>query len=218
VSTKKFFTLIYGDQLHAAPKTKIIPAKDLSNLVDSSEVLDLIKQDARKYRLDVSKECEDIKEKAFKAGYDEGLEQWAEHLADFEKKLEAMHAEIQKLVIPIALKAAKKIVGREIELSEEAIVDIVASTLKSVAQHKRITIYVNKKELEILEKNKPRLKDLFENLESLSIRPRDDVTPGGCMIETEVGIINAQMEHRWHALERAFETLMKTAPETLKGS
>lgn len=218
MSSKKFFTLIYGDQLHAAPKTKIIPSQDISNLVDSSEVLDLIKQDAKKYRMEVSKECEDIKEKAFKEGYDEGFKEWTEHLADFEKKLTAMHEELQKLIIPIALKAAKKIVGREIELSEETIVDIVASNLKSVSQHKKITVYVNKKELEILEKNKPRIKEIFENLESLSIRPRDDVAPGGCMIETEVGIINAQMEHRWQALERAFESLKKTAPETFKGS
>ncbi len=204
---KKFFTLIYGDQIHVAPKSKVIPAKEISTLQDAVEVLAHIKQDAEKYRLEVVKESEELKENAFKEGYEDGYKQWAEHLVDFEEQLEAVRMEMQKLIIPIALKAAKKIVGREIELSEDVIVDIVASNLKAVAQHKKITIYVNKKEVDILEQNKPRLRELFEHLESLSIRAREDIDPGGCVIETEIGIINAQMEHRWNVLEKAFEKL-----------
>lgn len=216
--SKKFFTLIHGDQIRAAPKAKVIPADDLSTLQEASEVLEHIKKDAEHYRQQVAKECETLKENAFKEGYNEGFKQWAEQLASFEKKLEALHKEMQQVIIPIALKAAKKIVGREIELSENTIVDIVASNLKAVTQHKKITIFVNKKEIDILEKNKPRLRELFEHLESLSLRPREDVAPGGCIIETEIGIINAQMEHRWHVLEKAFEALLKTSPEILKES
>lgn len=216
--SQKLFTLIYGDRIHLAPKKKVISASELSTLQNASEILEHMKQDAEKYRMQVAKESEELKENAFKEGYEDGFKQWSEHLAQFEKKLEALHKEMQQAIIPIALKAAKKIVGREIELSEDAIVDIVASNLKAVTQHKKITIYVNKKELDILEKNKPRLRELFEHLESLSIRPRDDVAPGGCIIETEIGIINAQMEHRWRILEKAFDALLKAAPENLKGS
>lgn len=214
--SKKLFTLIHGDRIHLAPKGKIIPADELATVQNASEVLDQIKQDADQYRMQVAKESEQLKENGFKEGYEDGFKEWAEHLAKFEKQLEDLHKEMQQAIIPIALKAAKKIVGREIELSEDVIVDIVASNLKAVAQHKRITIYVNKKELDVLEKNKPRLRELFEHLESLSIRARDDVAPGGCIIETEIGIINAQMEHRWKVLEKAFENLSKTSPENLK--
>jgi len=216
--SKRFFTLIFGDRLHAAPQTKVIPAGELSVLQDASEVLDHIKEDAEKYRLEVTKELELLKENAYKAGYQKGYEQWAELLVGFEKKLEVLHKEMQQVIIPVALKAAKKIVGKEIELSEDAIVDIVSSNLKAVSQHKKIVIYVNKKDLEILEKNKPKLSSLFENLESLSIRPRDDIEPRGCIIETETGIINAQMEHRWKVLEKAFEALINSPPEIPKGS
>ena len=216
--SKEFFTLIFGDRIKAAPKAKIIPANDLSLLQDASQVLSHIKEDAEKYRLQVTKECEELRENAFKEGYEEGYKQWAELLANFEKQLESLHTQMQQAIIPVALKAAKKIVGKEIELSEDAIVDIVASNLKAVTQHKKITIYVNKKDLDILEKNKQKLRDLFEHLESLSIRARDDIASGGCMIETEIGIINAQMEHRWKVLEKAFEALIKTTPEKQKGS
>ncbi len=216
--SKKLFTLIHGDRIHAAPQAKIIPADTLSTLQDAAEVLKHVKEDAEKYRIQVVQEGEKIKENAFKEGYAEGFQQWSEHLINFEKKLENLHKEMQQAIIPIALTAAKKIVGREMELSESTIVDIVASNLKAVAQHKKITVFVNQKELDTLEKNKPRLRELFEHLESLSIRPRNDIEVGGCIIETEIGIINAQLEHRWSTLEKAFENLIKTAPENEKGS
>jgi type III secretion protein L len=208
--SKKFFTLIYGDQIRTAPETKIVPAGSLSTLMDSEEILEQVKKDADKYRDEVIKENETIKENAFKDGYEEGFKQWADHVVKLEQEIEKVHQELQELAVPVALKAAKKIVGREIELDPEVIVNIVLDNIKAVAQHKKITIYVNKKDLDILEKNKPEIKKHFESLESLSIRERNDVQPGGCIIETEVGIINGQMEHRWTVLEKAFANLMSS--------
>lgn len=213
---KTFFTLIYGDKIKAAPGKKIIPASELSVLQESYQILEHTKEDADKYRLEVTEECEKIKEMAYQEGYEEGYKQWSEQLAHLENRFQDHQKAIQQMIIPVALKAAKKIVGREIELSEDSIVDIIASNLKGITQHKKITIFVNKKELDILEQNKQKLRDLFEHAESFSIRPRDDIAPGGCVIETEVGIVNAQMEHRWKVLEKAFEALLKSTPE--KGS
>lgn len=214
--SKKLFSLIYGDQIHLAPGNKIVPAHDFSVLLEAQEILERVKQDTEKYRLQVAKESEQIKENAYKAGYEEGYKAWAEQLVNLESEIKSVHENLQQMVMPVALKAAKKIVGRELELSENTIVDIVASNLKAVAQHKRVTIYVNRKDWEIVEKNKLRLKELFENVESLSVRARDDVEPGGCIIETEVGIINAQLEHRWRVLEKAFEKMIQTSPESLQ--
>lgn len=216
--SKKFFTLIHGDRVEAAPTKKVIPAAEFSSLKNASEILEHTLNDSEKYRIQIAEECEIIKEGAYRDGYEEGFKEWAEQMVCLEKEIANIHLEIQRMVVPIAVKAAKKMVGRELEVSEDTIVDIVSANIKGVAQHKKIIIYVNKHDWEVLEKNKGRIKELFEDLQSLSIRPRDDVDPGGCIIETEIGIINAQMEHRWNVLEKAFEKLMKTSPETLKGS
>lgn len=207
--SRKFFSLIKGDNIHISPKAKFLPAGEFSVMLEASEVLDLVKSDAETYKLQEAEECEKLKAQAQKAGFEEGFAQWTAAIANLEHEIKKVRIDLEKIVSSVALKAAKKIVGREIEQSEDAIVDIVASSLKSVAQHKKITIYVNKKELSILESNRPRIKQLFESLESLSIRERADIAPGGCVIETEGGIINAQLENQWRILEKAFETLTK---------
>lgn len=207
--SKKLFSLIKGDKILKGPKGKTIPAKEFSDLLDSKQVLEKVQEDAEDYRKQVVIECESIKEEARKVGFKEGFEAWIKHMAELEKEIKSVQSNLQKLLIPIALKAAKKIVGREIELSEDTIVDIVSNSLKVVSQHKKITVYVNKKDLAALEKNRARLKQIFENLEALSIRERSDIIQGGCVIETEVGIINAQIDNQWTQLERAFEKLLK---------
>lgn len=208
--SKKFLSLIHGDKIRIAPKTKVIPAADFSTLVSAEEVLDKVKEDAIQYKKEVVEEIEILKEQAQREGFEAGFKSWVELIAKLEAEVVKVRGDIERILTPVVLEAAKKIVNKEIELSEKTIVDIVSGTLKSVSQHKKITIYVNKKDIDALEANRTRLKDLFENLEVLSIRPRADIAQGGCVIETEGGIINAQLENRWRILEAAFESLMKS--------
>lgn len=207
--SKKFFSLIHDGSIHLAPGIRVIPSDTISKLHTAEEVLKVVKEDALQYRNEVSEECEKEKEQAQREGYEEGFREWAERIAALEQEITTTHENMQKLVVPIAMKAAQKIVGRELELSKDTIVDIVANSLKSVAQHKRIQVYVNREDLSSLEKNREKLKKIFESLESFSVRERDDIEPGGCVIETEGGIINAQLSNQWQILEDAFEKLIK---------
>lgn len=207
---KKYFSLIYGNTISQAPETKIIPADDFSKLLASEEVIANVLEEAQKYRKQVASECEELKEQAVKDGFKEGFEAWSKQLASLEQEIAKVQGDMQKLVMPISLKAAKKIVSSELALKPAAILEIVSTALKSVSQHKRIVIYVNQQDLATLEQNKNKIKDLFESLESLSIRERDDVEQGGCIIETEGGIINARLKDRWRNLEAAFEALADT--------
>lgn len=201
------FTLFFGDRVKIAPKTKIIPADSFSSALSAKEMIDKIHQEAKKYRTDIITECEQLKEQAQKEGFEAGFKQWADQLASLEAEIVKVREELSKILAPVALKAAKKIVGKELKTSEETIVDIVSNVLKSVAQHKKISIYANPKDLVILEAHRPKLKEIFESLESLSLRPREDIEPGGCIIETEGGIINARLENQWKILEQAFEAM-----------
>lgn len=206
----KFFSLIYEGDLHPADDQKIIPAEEYSTLMEASEVLEKARADAAAQRKDIEKEAEEKFAAAKTEGFQAGLNQFTEKLVWFDNELKRLRLDMQKQVLPIALKAARKIVARELEMRPEAIVDIVMQTLSTVAQSKQVTIIVNKKDREALEAAKPRLKEVMEQVETFTIVDRNDITPGGCIIETEAGIINATFENQWRALEIAFERYMKT--------
>lgn len=205
----KFFSLIYQGEVHPSEEEKVIPAEDFSTLMEASELLVRAKEDAAQYKIQVKEECERLKGEAKEAGFVQGLEEFNEHLIQFDKQLHQLRLELQKQILPLALKAAKKIVGEQLSVKPETIVDIVLQSLTPVTQNRRFTIYVNKIDKEVLETEKQRLKEILEHVQILTIQERADVAPGGCIIETESGIINATIENQWRALEAAFENYMK---------
>lgn len=206
----KFFSLIDQNQeIHLAAGVKCLPQKQIQKLLEAQELIDLAKKQAKERQIEVEKQAELLKEEAQKEGFAKGLEMFNEAIAKVESDLQQIRQETENVVVSLALKAARKIVAREVKENQEIVVDVVCNALKAVCHHKRVIIYVNKADLDVLEKNRPRLKQVLEDLEMLSIQEREDVEPLGCIIETEQGIINAQIENQWQSLEKAFESLIK---------
>jgi type III secretion protein L len=205
----KYFSLLYQGALHNATDEKIVSKEEFSILLSALEVLEKAQEDAERFKKETEEECQKLREEAKQLGFNEGLEKFNDHLFSFEKKLKKIHHETYMQVLPLALKAAKKIVGKELEQHPDTIVNIVLQALAPVTQAHKITIYVNKSDKDALEAEKTKIRDILEEVQSLSIQERQDVSVGGCIIETESGIINATIENQWRALEAAFERYKK---------
>ncbi|MBJ7448906.1 MAG: HrpE/YscL family type III secretion apparatus protein [Parachlamydiales bacterium] len=202
------FTLMNKQNVDLAPGKKLIAAKDFSTILDSKNLLDQLAEDAKQYKESVVKEMELLSQTAQNAGFEEGLKKWAQQVSYLEEQTKKVKAELEAMIVPAAMTAAKRIVAREMENDPAVIVDIVRQALKSVAHNKLITIYVCKSDMQQLEAQKSKLKEGMEKLENLTLRERDSIPPGDCVIETEEGIVTVQLEKQWQALEAALKNLL----------
>lgn len=203
-----YFSLLNKGAIHSSG-AKIIPKKDAEALISAKEILSAAKEEAKEVIKAAENEALEIKKKAQEEGFNEGLMKFNSQLLYFEERVRVLRHEMQKAVLPLVLKATKRIVGDELELNPQSVVDIVIHAIKAVAQAKTVKLYVNRYDLDLLESKKDKIKGVFENLESFLIEERPDVSKGGCIIETEKGILNATLENQYRALERAFETYTK---------
>ncbi|HEU64093.1 MAG TPA: HrpE/YscL family type III secretion apparatus protein [Chlamydiae bacterium] len=206
----KFFSFL-KEEIHPEPGEKIIPKEEFSKLIEANEIVEKAKGDVAIYKEKIKKECETLKEEAKKEGFDEGLKSLNEHILKLDKTAKELSKKYEEKILPIALKAAKKIVSEELKMNPEAIVNIIKGALKPVAQHVKVKIFVNKQDLEILEKEKEKekIKEILQITDTFTIEERNDIEPGGCIIETEKGIINAQLENQFRAIEAAFKAFSK---------
>jgi len=204
----KFFSFS-KEEIYPSPEEKIISSKDFPILKEASEILEKAKEDISKYREKVKKDSVTIRKKAKEAGFQEGLEILNQHILKLDETIKNLNEEYEKKIIPIAIKAAKKIVSEELKIYPETIVNIIKGALKPVAGHIKVKILVNKKDLDILEKEKPKIRETLEQVQVFALEERNDIEPGGCIIETEKGIINAQLENQFRALEAAFKAFFK---------
>ncbi len=205
----RLFTLIESGKVHPASSKKVIKSEDFSTLLSASDLLEKARSDIDNAREKAESEARDLKKKGYDDGYQEGLTQLNEQILGLENEKKRLRHEMNQLILPLALKAAKKLVAGELKTHPETIVNIVLQAIAPVMQNHRITIYVNKADKEILEAEKPQLKENLDQIESLVIRDRDDISPGGCMIETESGIIYATIENQWRGIESAFDRYLK---------
>ncbi len=70
---KKFFTLLYGQDVHVSPGSKVIPAKVFSKALTAAEVLAHAQGEVDQYRQEVAEECEKLKIQAQQEGFQEAL-------------------------------------------------------------------------------------------------------------------------------------------------
>lgn len=200
----KFFSLLYQGDVHPSTDEKIIPQEAYSKLLEAKELIEKAEEDCERKKQECEEECKRLRKEATQKGKKEGLETFNEQILYFETQLKTLRLEMQQMILPIALKAARKIVAKELEIFPETIVDIVIRALQPISQSLHVTLYVNKEDKEILEKNKPKLLKQMARVETLSIVEKSDISRGGCLIETKEGLINATAENQWKALERAF--------------
>jgi flagellar biosynthesis/type III secretory pathway protein FliH len=200
----KLFTLIEKESLHSNGE-KIIPKQSFSKLVKATEIIEEAEKQTETKFDETYAECEKIKMEAYQKGFQEGLNRFSEHLVLLEQKLRKMQHEMQQSMLPLTLKAVKKIVGEQIRLHSETIVDIVLKAIKTVSQCEFVKILVNKNDLDTLEHNRSKINDVLEHVNTLRIEEGKDLEEGDCIIETEKGILNAKLSHLYGSLERAFD-------------
>lgn len=201
----KWFSLLYQGDLHPSTDEKVIAAKDYTTLKEASEILESARKDADKFLEKTQEQCKAQRKTAREKGLQEGLENFNEQIFFLDEQLKSIRLKLQQMVLPIALKAAKRIVGKELETKPETIVDIVMQAIAPISESHRVTLYVNKEDKEYLDAEKPKLKEILEQVDILTIQEKADVEKGGCLIQTERGMINATIDNQWKALERAFD-------------
>jgi type III secretion protein L len=148
------------------------------------------------------------RETAFREGCENALTEWNTLLLEAREQRDQALASVERDILRLAVKIAEKILGREIKKDRTAIIDIVATALRQARRNEMITIRVNPADLPVIEQHEQRL-DRVGREQFLDIVSDPRVATGGCVIESESGAIDAQLETQLRVLERAL--LMRAA-------
>jgi type III secretion protein L len=146
------------------------------------------------------------KKDGFEEGYQEGLAQVTELLVKARTEYEAMLRNGSKDMLELAFKISEKIIGKQLELDKSIIMDIVAQALQTVRQSKQITVRVNPDDAKALKASKDALIEMLGHGRVIDVMEDKKVEKGGCIIESEVGVVDAQLNKQ---LDRLKKVLME---------
>jgi type III secretion protein L len=142
----------------------------------------------------------------FKKGYQEGLGQLTSSIVAASELRDSALDGAEDDLLRLAIKIAEKIIGRELDRDENVLVDIVSTALRHLRQRHGLRLHVNPRDLKILQNFQNRLSAANGNY-VMDIVPDKNVQRGGCVIDSSVGRIDAQLSSQLKILERE---LLKT--------
>lgn len=187
----------------------IIDREVLSAEDQAKEIIAQAKQDAQAIRDEakellsqVQGEMEKSKEEGFETGKQEGLENALEMLHRVKELRAQLFSDNEREIVKLVFEIAKKVIGREFSENDKAILNVIRLAL-SDAVGEKIMVKLNPKDLETVKKNEKELMKALDNSVVLSFREDDEVKPGGCVVDTDIGTIDAQLETQLNAIKKA---------------
>lgn len=204
------------------------------NLPEERQKTDADSSGASRVSLDpltVQEECErmiqearlkvsEIEKEAYEKGFAEGqkagmevgesmgetlLKQYSSGIDALNKLRRELFLTSEKEVIRLSLEVARKVIKREVAIDEELILTLVKVALSRVADQTLITIRVNPRDYQSIERHRPAGIGMSENgsaSESVKIVEDPLIARGGCIIETESGTIDARVEEQIREIEK----------------
>lgn len=163
---------------------------------------------------------EEARRRGYEAGREEGLEAGA--LAAREEargRLESLGAIVAEMarardevaaryeddIVDLALAVAARILRRESSLGADTVRELLRETLPRTGGTKNITITVHPNDLTALEQDAPQIAAMGDGRAKIHWAADEAITPGGCVVETERGGIDATVETR---VARIVESLL----------
>lgn len=164
---------------------------------------DAAEAEARALIEEAREQVRDLVKRSEEQGKSEGFAQ-AEHMREQIAVLQQrMVQEVEGEVVRTAMKVAGELLAAELTQRPEAIVDLVHTALRSARDARDVFLRVHPRDAEVLRRHKSRLIDALGRAKEVDVRVDRNVAPGGVLIQTESGVIDAQLDTQLDEIARA---------------
>ncbi len=196
---------------------------------EAKKVLDEANQRAEEQQKSLDDQRDAILEDARKEGLAKGTEEGFESgKAEVDRLIELLHniintaiskrAEIieesETQLVNLVLLIAKKVVKVISENQKNVVVNNVIQALRKMKTRGDVAIKVNLADVKLTSEHIKDFMRMVENVRSVTVLEDSTVDPGGCIIETDFGQIDARISSQLHEIE---ERILELAPIRVKG-
>lgn len=199
-----------GPRFQSADRRPLNPQFQLNPQV-TRQIQEIEERVLRELRSKAAQIEHEAYEKGFAQGEKDGLEtgqkklevvlrQMGALLNEIDGRREALYREHEQGMVDFALCVIKKILHRETELGAGTIRDTLRAAFRQVEENRRTVLHLHPADYKYLLAHPQRLPFVLGDRERIKILEDDGLTAGGCLIETDYGVIDATVEGQFDYL------------------
>ncbi len=145
--------------------------------------------------------------RALQSEYDRKVEEvtvnFPSVLREFAAEVARFNQDFDKAVVTLALAIARRIVAREIAEDESAVLARSREAIRKIIGVERIKIHINPSDEEYMREHRNELSAYADSVKEIVIEADGKVERGGCIIESELGNIDARVSTQFELIEEA---------------
>jgi flagellar assembly protein FliH len=178
----------------------------------------------------------EVEEQAYKEGFELGKEEGFKsasdkRLSELDRGLQELNQAMQSIqnlkpdlieqnerhIVEMVYKIAEKIAFDHIQQHPEVIISVMKKSIETAQAEEDVIVHVSSEQIDFIEKMKQMTGRDFEFLKTVKLQPSDKVMPGGCIVETNYGVIDSQVEERTKKLWDEISQMLPKAKQNLAG-
>ena len=160
-------------------------------------------------------EAAQIKQSAYQEGYEAGVQQAEADMENFRNSIGAfmgaedrVFEEVAPNILAIALEIAQKIIKTEIKSDPQIALDTVMDVLKTLPKNEpKIVLRINPIQVQYMKDTLPEQIRLLGMETKLSILSDENIMEGGCIVETNNGLVDASIEAQLEIVQNALRSM-----------
>lgn len=197
-----------GGIVAPAPGTRLIRAEEYSRQLEAGELLAAARGRADAIRAEAEEAYETRRREGYEDGVMEGRMEQAEKMMETAMQAVEYIENIEETLVKVVTSAVRKIIG---ELDErERIVRVVRTALVSVRSQQKVLIRVcPADEPAVREALAAMIASAPGGVSFLDVSADPRMKPGDCILESELGVVDAGLETQLRALENALAGKIK---------
>src|SRR5262249_31023315 len=191
-----------------AGPARIVKGETYGASMEAAQIIDEARAQASRILEDAVRQRDAIMETARRAGEEEGLRRWIAAIADADAVRDRRLAESEPELIRLAVRIAQKILGEELRTSPEAVVGVARACLRGLGRQRSLTLRVSPADADVLRRRIDVLRESGGRDRDIEVVGDSAVTVGGCIVESEYGVVDARLETQIRCME---EILLRAA-------
>ena len=173
--------------------------------VAAEEILERARRKAEEILAEAHAKAEEVAAQARRMGYEDGLAQVTELLAAARRQAHDLRRQSEQRLVGLAVRIAERILGEQLQLAPETVVSVARQAMQQVDWCQKFVFRVHPDDLAHMERARESLLAAAGEVD-IQFVADEAVSRGGCILETEVGRIDATLEAQLRAIERALAT------------
>jgi type III secretion protein L len=192
----------FSEKAVTSPPPKVLKREVYEATREARDLIAQAQEKARQILEEAQRERDRIREEARREGQAQGLAEWNDILVRMRQHADEMAKNWEETMLHLSVEIARKIIGHELRQDPGTTLSIIREVLKSTRAGKRLTLQVNEAEVDYVRSQVQQLKQFLGGGE-IEVVVSASVEPGGCIIDSELGIIDARLETQLKCLEEA---------------